>query len=225
MAIKINNTTVINDDRNIQNIGVATADAFKGSAQVGIATSSVYLGLTTQFNFVGSGITITPTYNAVAGITTLTFVAGAAGGGSISISDDTTTNATRHILFDDATSGTVTSINVSSTKLTFNPSTGTLSATVFTSLSDETQKTNIQPIQNAVKTTQQLNGVTFNWKDNHQPSLGLIAQEVEKVIPEVVNIDSDGIKSVNYGSLIGLLVEAIKEQQIRIDELEERLNA
>jgi len=90
MAIKINNTTVINDDRNIQNIGVATADAFKGSAQVGIATSSVYLGLTTQFNFVGSGITITPTYNAVAGITTLTFVAGASAGSGRSISDGNT---------------------------------------------------------------------------------------------------------------------------------------
>jgi len=73
MAIKINNTTVIDDGRNIQNIGIATANAFKGSAQVGVATDGVYLGLTTQFNFVGSGITITPTYDAVAGITTLTF--------------------------------------------------------------------------------------------------------------------------------------------------------
>ena len=112
-----------------------------------------------------------------------------------------------------------------STKLQFQPSTGTFKATIFTSLSDETLKTDIQPIENAIETTKQLNGVTFKWRDNNQPSLGLIAQEVEKVLPEVVNNDADGIKSVNYSSLVGLLVEAIKEQEVRIQELERKLNA
>ncbi len=149
----------------------------------------------------------------------------AAPGGSITVNDDTSTDATRYLTFTSATSGSVGVASVSSTKLQFNPSTGTLSATVFTSLSDETQKTNIQPIQNAIDTTKQLEGVRFDWKDNQQPSLGLIAQQVEKVIPEVVNTDSNGVKSVNYGSLIGLLVEAIKEQQVRIEELEKKLNA
>ena len=67
-----------------------------------------------------------------------------------SITDDTSTNATRYPLFVSATSGTLSSINVSSTKFEFNPSTGTLSATVFTSLSDRTQKTDIIPITNAI---------------------------------------------------------------------------
>lgn len=84
MAIKINNTTVIDDSRNIQNIGVATATLFRGSGQVGVATGGTFIGLTTQFNFVGSGVSVTHAYNATAGITTLTFfaAAAAAGGGS-----------------------------------------------------------------------------------------------------------------------------------------------
>jgi hypothetical protein len=144
---------------------------------------------------------------------------------NINVVNDTTTNATRYITFEDVTSGQSSSVGVSSTKLTFNPSTGTLSATVFTSLSDKSQKTNIEPIQNPIEITKQLTGVKFKWKDNHINSLGLIAQDVEKVLPEVVNTDENGIKSVNYGSLIGLLVETIKEQQIRIEILEEKLNA
>ena len=49
--------------------------------------------------------------------------------------------------------------------------------------------------------------------------IGLIAQEVEEVLPEVVYTDSDGMKSVSYGSIIGLLIEAIKEQQEIIMQL------
>jgi len=84
MALKISGTTVIDDSRNIQNIGIATATSFKGSAQVGVATGGTYIGLTTQFNFVGSGVSVTHAYNATAGITTLTFfaAAAAASGGS-----------------------------------------------------------------------------------------------------------------------------------------------
>jgi hypothetical protein len=142
----------------------------------------------------------------------------------LSVSDDTSTNATRYILFDDATSGTISAINVSSSKLTFNPSTGTLSATQFTSTSDERVKTNIRPITNALDITEQLSGVRFNWKENNISSLGLIAQEVEKVLPEVVNTDSEDMKSINYSSLVSLLVEAIKEQQTQINQLKDMFN-
>ena len=137
----------------------------------------------------------------------------------LSVSDDTSTNATRYILFDDATSGTISAINVSSSKLTFNPSSGTLSATIFTSTSDERVKTNIRPITNALDITEQLSGVRFNWKENNLPSLGLIAQEVEKVLPEVVNTDSEDMKSINYSSLVSLLVEAIKELNQKVENL------
>jgi hypothetical protein len=143
----------------------------------------------------------------------------------ISVSDDTTTNATRYVLFDDTTSGSTSVVNVSSTKLQFNPSTGTLSATAFTSLSDKTMKKNIKPIQTPIELTKQLNGVRYDWIDTNQSSIGVIAQEIEQVLPEVVTTNSDGTKSVSYGNIIGLLIEAIKEQQVRIEEMERKLNA
>jgi hypothetical protein len=115
-------------------------------------------------------------------------------------------------------------VYVSSSKLTFNPSTGTLSATVFTSLSDETQKTDIVTIENALDIVNQIRGVRYKWKDNHnKPSLGVIAQEVEKVIPEVVNTNEEGIKSVSYGNIVGVLIEAIKEQQGEINNVKSQI--
>jgi hypothetical protein len=143
----------------------------------------------------------------------------------ITISNDTTTNAVRYPTFTSATSGSITTENVSSTKLTFNPSSGTLSATVFTSLSDKSKKTNIRPIDNATSIIQQLEGVRFDWKEDGTASLGVIAQDVEKVLPEVVVESTDGLKSVSYGNIVGVLIEAVKEQQKRIEELERKLNA
>jgi Chaperone of endosialidase len=148
-----------------------------------------------------------------------------AASGGLTLTDDTSTNATRYIPITSATSGSVSTANVSSTKLQFNPSTGNLSATQFTSLSDVTQKTNIHPIETPIELTKQLQGVRFNWIDNNKSSLGLIAQEVEKVLPELVEDGDDDLKRVNYSNMIGLLIEAIKEQQVRIEELERKLNA
>ena len=141
----------------------------------------------------------------------------------ITITDDTSTNATRYVMFDDATSGSVSSVNVSSSKLTFNPSTGTLSATIFTSLSDINQKTNIEKITSAVDLTTQINGVRFDWKDTGEKSAGVIAQEVEEILPEIVHTNEDGIKTVNYNGIIALLVESIKEQQEQINILREEI--
>jgi hypothetical protein len=67
----------------------------------------------------------------------------------------------------------------------------------------------------------QLNGVTFNWIETHIPSVGVIAQEVEKVLPELVKQTDP--KSVNYDGLIGLLIEAIKEQQEQINIIKEQI--
>ena len=67
----------------------------------------------------------------------------------------------------------------------------------------------------------ELNGVQFIWKEFETPSAGVIAQDVEKVLPELVNIRADtGTKTVNYSGLIGLLVEAVKELADRVEQLE-----
>jgi hypothetical protein len=144
--------------------------------------------------------------------------------GGATLSNDTTTNATYFPTFSNSTSGTYSTAFVSNTKCTFNPSTGTLSATVFTSLSDITQKKNIQKISNSTTLIKQINGVRFDWKDNDESSAGVIAQEVEEIMPEIVHTNDEGIKSVNYNGIIGLLVEAIKEQQNQIEELKTQIN-
>jgi hypothetical protein len=157
------------------------------------------------------------------GISWITAPTGSTGGG-VSIGNNTTVNSTYYPIFSSSITGTATSVGVSSSKLQFNPSTGNFSATQFTSLSDESQKINIEPIQNSIDIITQLNGVKFNWKENNKPSYGLIAQAVEKVIPELVETQSNGMKSVNYSNMIALLIEAIKVQELRIQELESRYN-
>jgi len=139
------------------------------------------------------------------------------------LSDNTTTNSTFYPTLSSTTTGSYTTAVISSTKLTFNPSSGNFSATQFTSLSDQTLKTNIRPIEDSVALVQRLQGVRFDWLETNKPSLGLIAQEVEKVIPELVETDN-GIKSVSYSNMIGLLIEAIKEQQNQIEELKLEIN-
>ena len=77
-----------------------------------------------------------------------------------------------------------------------------------------------------------LRGVNYNWKTAAFPKmnfekerqLGLIAQEVESVVPEVVRTDVDGFKSVEYSKLVSLLIEAIKEQQNQIKQQKNDLN-
>jgi Chaperone of endosialidase len=96
-------------------------------------------------------------------------------------------------------------------------------AGTVTSNSDARLKTNVETITNAVDKVQSLRGVTFDYIKSGVKGLGLIAQEIEAVLPEVVIEDEKGIKSVAYGNIVGLLIEAIKEQQIQIDELKARL--
>jgi hypothetical protein len=135
------------------------------------------------------------------------------------LTDDTTTAVTHYPMLTVSTSGTIYTANTSSTKLTYLPSTGTLSATVMTSTSDENVKTNIVPIANALDIVNGLTGVRFDWKDTGLPSAGLTAQNVEQYMPELVTTTADGGKSLNYNGIIGVLVEAIKAQQVQIDAL------
>ena len=72
----------------------------------------------------------------------------------------------------------------------------------------------------------QMNGVYYDWIDKHNTgSVGVIAQEIEKILPEVVSTNDRGLKTVSYGNIVGVLIEAIKEQQVRIEELERKINA
>ena len=101
---------------------------------------------------------------------------------------------------------------------------GTINATAFTTSSDQTLKTNIQPIADAVSKVKQIGGYTFDTSTSSRESTGVIAQEIEKVLPQVV-FGEEGSKSVNYGNIVGLLIEAIKEQQQTIETQNSRIDA
>lgn len=91
--------------------------------------------------------------------------------------------------------------------------------------SDKRVKENIEPIKNALDTVAELTGCTFRFKQSKIETAGLIAQEVEEVLPNLVSntSDSKGLKSLNYVALIGYLVEAIKEEKGKREEVESRL--
>ena len=98
---------------------------------------------------------------------------------------------------------------------------GIITATDFNSTSDIALKTNITQIDNPIDKISQINGVSFDWKETQRPSVGVIAQDVEKVLPQLVN--GEDTKTVNYNGLIGVLIEAVKEQQEQINTLKEEI--
>ena len=140
------------------------------------------------------------------------------------ITDDTTTATTHYPVLAIATSGSLTVANTSSTKLTYVPSTGTLSSTVVTASSDERLKSNIETIVTPIGIIKLMRGVSFIRNDSGKKDYGVIAQEIEKVLPEIVHTDDSGMKSVSYNSIIGFLIEAVKDLQDQIDELKQKIN-
>ena len=101
---------------------------------------------------------------------------------------------------------------------------GEVEADSYIYTSSKILKDNIKPLSNSLDKILSLEGVSFTWKDENknESSIGLIAQDVEKVFPELVSGD-EGSMGVSYGNLVAPLIEAIKEQQKQINELEERL--
>ena len=123
-------------------------------------------------------------------------------GGHVSIGAATAPGATLHVYGDIIATGTITP-------------------------SDARLKENVMTVSAALETVTQLRGVTFNWREDsehrigkvpEEKQIGMIAQEVEAVIPDAVHTALDGYKGVNYQSLTGLLIEAIKDQQSQIEQ-------
>lgn len=96
--------------------------------------------------------------------------------------------------------------------------------TAFNSASDRKLKENIERIDNALDKVGALAGYTFNYKGREEKMSGLMADEVEAVLPEVVyNFDGD-LKAIRYGNMMGLIIEAINELRSDIDELKEKMS-
>ena len=106
---------------------------------------------------------------------------------------------------------------------------GNLTATGnVTAYSDARLKTNVNTINDALSIVGKLRGVSFDWKESGKHSIGLIAQEVEEVLPELVvtqevstteNPETKEVKSVDYGKIVGVLINAINELKAEVDEL------
>ncbi len=110
---------------------------------------------------------------------------------------------------------------------------GNIQCTSLIETSDQRLKINILPLRNTLEKVQQIQGVYYNWNQENFPEkdfsdeiqIGFIAQELEPVYPELIHTNADGYKSVNYTKLTPILVEAIKEQQQQIDDLQSQLTA
>lgn len=95
-------------------------------------------------------------------------------------------------------------------------------------MSDRRLKQDIETLSSSLDKIQQLRGVNYNWRKENNIGVefeeglqvGLIAQEVETVFPELVDTDDQGYKSVEYSKLVAVLIEALKEQEIKISSLE-----
>ncbi len=101
--------------------------------------------------------------------------------------------------------------------------------------SDKRLKENITPIPWALDKVMQINGVSFDWipltdeqrktiHPNEGHDIGIIAQEIEAVLPEVVTTRETGYKAVKYEKIVALLIEAIKEQQSEIETIKRKIN-
>jgi hypothetical protein len=134
-------------------------------------------------------------------------------------------NFTANVIFTSATAGTDKYVNSS---LTFNPSTGTLSATAFNSTSDQRLKENIRLIPTALAKLDNISGYLFNLIGNPKDSAGVIAQEVRNAFPEAVEEAPNGMLQVNYSAVLALVLQAFNEYRsatdARIENLERNID-
>ncbi len=197
--------------------GTLTANNFSGD---GSSLSDVISGVGLQTggnvsqNLIGVGLTILDFVGPVVGVVmgtrgTITIESGA---------DINTIGNANQVLFKNASNDAATSPN-----LTFN-GTNLVCAGTVTANSDERLKENVETIPDALDKVKQLRGVEFDHKNTGDHCLGVIAQEVEKIVPDVVYEDVHGVKSVAYMNMVALLIEAVKDQQKQIDELKSLLN-
>ncbi|HTK81415.1 MAG TPA: tail fiber domain-containing protein [Bacteroidota bacterium] len=98
-------------------------------------------------------------------------------------------------------------------------------ANAWNTFSDGRFKTNILQVKNAIGTVERLKGVTFDWASGAGRTSGFIAQDVGRVFPPIVSRDNAGYESLDYAKITPVLVEAIKEQQKRIDNLKHIIRA
>lgn len=202
--------------QNANFLGIVTANAFSGDGS-GLSNIITGVGLATEGGYVGSGATTLDFRGPGMGVVTIDISSGI---GTVNVEggrDIDEIGSANQVLFKDNNNVATTSAN-----LQFNGTNLTCAGTV-TANSDERLKKNIETITDSLHKVRSLRGVEYDHKETGDHCLGLIAQEVEQVIPQVVYEDAQGTKSVAYQNIVALLIEAVKDQQRQIDELKRQL--
>jgi hypothetical protein len=202
---------------NAQFVGIVTASTFVGDGS-NLSNIITGVGLATEGGYVGSGATTLDFRGPGAGQVTIDITSGI---GTVQIEGGTDVNDignANQVLYKDNNNVATTSAN-----LQFNGTNLTCAGTV-TANSDERLKKNVETITDALHKVTGLRGVEYDHKNTGDHCLGLIAQEVESILPDVVYEDAAGVKSVAYQNIVALLIEAVKDQQRQIDELKRKLN-
>lgn len=189
--------------------------------------SGAYIGVSNTNSTTGYGLSLyggasagQPTYGIMfAGTSTFGTFGGVTADWATYFTMDSTAN--RGWIFRDTTNGNKASIS--------NTGVATFAGDVVAyGSSDRELKDNIKPIENSLEKLKQIGGYTFDWNDKQTTyeghDVGVIAQEIELVLPEVVTTRDNGYKAVKYEKITPLLIEAIKEQQKQIDELNALVN-
>jgi len=191
--------------------GIATI----GELKLGVTPQSVS-GISSDTALTSDSNSELPTVKAVKA-----YVDNAAGSVSnVNLADAADANTTHYVTFGSAATGSQ-QLKTDAGQLEYNPSTGILQAQEFNALSDIRYKENIELISDPLAKVNALRGVTFDWKDTEGVSAGIIAQEVQAVMPQLVSENEDKM-AVNYNGLVGLLIEAVKELSARVEELESK---
>ena len=166
--------------------------------------------------------------NTLTGVTTITGLLDANGGATIDnirigVAADNTIDTSTGQLTLDSNGG---QLNINDNTVITGILSVTDDITAFFS-SDERLKDNITPIEDPLAKVLSISGNSFDWNDKSSHTgkdIGVIAQEIEKVLPEIVTTRENGFKAVQYEKITPLLIEAIKELSHKVDELQQKLN-
>ena len=230
--VKINDNTIINGILKVNNTVEITNTTNSTNKDTGALVIEGGVGIEKNLN-VGANVAVAGTFavtgnSTLTGITTITGLLDANGGATIDnirigVAADNTIDTSTGQLTLDSNGG---QLNINDNTIITGILSVTDDITAFYS-SDERLKDNITPIEDPLAKVLSISGNSFDWnaKSSHSgKDIGVIAQEIERVLPEIVTTRDNGFKAVQYEKITPLLIEAIKELSQKVDDLQQKLN-
>jgi hypothetical protein len=230
--IKLNESTIINGSLKVNNTVEITNTTNSTSKDTGSLIVDGGLGLEKNLN-VGGNVSVAGTFGVsrgmtITGVTTFNNLIDVNGGAEIDnirigAANDNTIDTSTGQLTLDSNGG---QLNINDNTIITGILSVTDDITAFFS-SDERLKDNITPIEDPLTKVLSISGNSFDWNNQSSHSgrdIGVIAQEIERVLPEIVTTRENGFKAVQYEKITPLLIEAIKELSYKIDNLQQKLN-